>query len=170
MTLISAEYDEPVVRPWVSLWEMHFMSFPIMTLLAWPQVHHTLENKMVHVIWSLNMFWNHVPNPGSFVTQCLEPQSLSFDIRLNKLTTSSSGILSVQVQKTYLIQDVGYRFQHKWGTVCSFQQFNIRWFIIIRYHACPFVDLFHFVSRPYVDQALLHICYALVHFHVYSER
>ena len=41
-----------------------------MTLWAWPQVHHTLE--MVHIICCLNMFWDHIPNLGSFVKQMLK--------------------------------------------------------------------------------------------------
>ena len=57
-----------------------------MTLWAWPQVHHTHE--MMHIICSLDMFWNHIPNPGSFITQCIEPKRRGIDIRLNKLEWS----------------------------------------------------------------------------------
>ena len=134
-------------------------AIPTMTRWAWPQVHHTLE--MMHIICSLDMFWNHIPNPGFFITQCNEPKRRGIDIRLNKLTTSPKIVHPFRYRK-----DIWYKcwiklvtaFIHfntngfhsghiQRGAIRFLQQFHIRRFIIIKYRTqCSFVDLFHFVS------------------------
>ena len=130
---------------------------------CWPDHRFIILIIMVHVICCLNMFWNHVPNPIYFVTQCIEPKCLSIGIRLNKLTTLTEVVhpfyIQVQVQKADLIQKLDwvgdgiYTFQHQLFSIGTHKDLLSS---IIQYktsqnhwipHAMPFCGLFPFCKH-----------------------